>query len=168
MLLSLCHRSAISLDEGVSGGDGTKTFKFEQKVRRRRQGRVCVCVCVCVCWGWRGLSQGEGFTGGDWPSALVPLIPSPSPPPLCIPRCSPPQVPIPSYLIALAVGNLESRELGPRSRVWSEPSMVEAGAYEFAETEAFIVAGVCDRGNSRGVYHSILGPCVVGVAPEQP
>jgi hypothetical protein len=52
-----------------------------------------------------------------------------------------PQVPIPSYLIALAVGALESRELGPRSRVWSEPSMVDAGAYEFAETEEFIKAG---------------------------
>lgn len=41
-------------------------------------------------------------------------------------------VPIPSYLLALAVGNLESRELGPISAVWSEPEMVEAGAYEFA------------------------------------
>lgn len=51
------------------------------------------------------------------------------------------KVPIPSYLIALAVGALESRELGPRSRVWSEPSMVDAGAYEFAETEEFIKAG---------------------------
>ena len=41
-------------------------------------------------------------------------------------------MPIPSYLLALAVGNLESRELGPISAVWSEPDMVEAGAYEFA------------------------------------
>lgn len=39
---------------------------------------------------------------------------------------------IPSYLLALAVGNLESRRLGPISHVWSEPEMVEAGAYEFA------------------------------------
>jgi len=51
------------------------------------------------------------------------------------------KVPVPSYLIALAVGALESRELGPRSRVWSEAAMVEAGAYEFAETEAYIAAG---------------------------
>ena len=41
-------------------------------------------------------------------------------------------VPIPSYLLALAVGRLESRPLGPISAVWSEPEMVEAGAHEFA------------------------------------
>jgi len=51
------------------------------------------------------------------------------------------KVPIPSYLVALAVGALESRDIGPRSRVWSEPSMVDAGAHEFAETEAFLAAG---------------------------
>eukprot|EP00967_Tisochrysis_lutea_P072328 scaffold96312_cov30-Tisochrysis_lutea.AAC.4 len=37
-------------------------------------------------------------------------------------------VPIPSYLLALAVGQLESREIGPRSSVWAEPSVVEAAA----------------------------------------
>jgi leukotriene-A4 hydrolase len=51
------------------------------------------------------------------------------------------KVPIPPYLIALAVGELESRELSSRSRVWSEPSMVEAGAFEFAETAKFLDAG---------------------------
>jgi leukotriene-A4 hydrolase len=45
---------------------------------------------------------------------------------------------ISSYLIALAVGALVSRDIGPRSKVWSEAEMVEAGAYEFAETEKFI------------------------------
>ena len=30
-----------------------------------------------------------------------------------------------------AVGDLEARTVGPRSRVWSEPSMVDAGAREF-------------------------------------
>jgi len=49
-------------------------------------------------------------------------------------------VPIPPYLLALAVGNVESRDIGPRSKVWSEPEMVEAGAFEFSETEAFLVA----------------------------
>jgi leukotriene-A4 hydrolase len=34
------------------------------------------------------------------------------------------KVPIPSYLIALAAGKLVSRDIGPRSRVWSEESMV--------------------------------------------
>ena len=49
--------------------------------------------------------------------------------------------PIPSYLLALAVGALDKREIGPRSHVWSEPAMVEAGAYEFANTEKFLAAG---------------------------
>ncbi len=40
------------------------------------------------------------------------------------------QVPMPSYLVALAVGELESRRVGPRTRVWSEPSTVDAGADE--------------------------------------
>ncbi|KAL6763643.1 peptidase family M1-domain-containing protein [Haematococcus lacustris] len=51
------------------------------------------------------------------------------------------KVPIPPYLLALVVGELASRELGPRSRVWSEPSQVEAGAYEFADTASFLEAG---------------------------
>jgi leukotriene-A4 hydrolase len=46
--------------------------------------------------------------------------------------------PIPPYLLALAVGRLESRELGRRSRVFAEPETVEAAAHEFAETEAMI------------------------------
>lgn len=50
-------------------------------------------------------------------------------------------VPIPSYLIALAVGDLASREIGPRSRVYAEPSVVESAAWEFAQTEDFIAAG---------------------------
>ncbi|XP_051889373.1 leukotriene A-4 hydrolase [Pristis pectinata] len=47
-------------------------------------------------------------------------------------------VPIPSYLIALVVGCLESRVIGPRSRVWSEKEMVDAAAYEFEETETML------------------------------
>jgi leukotriene-A4 hydrolase len=46
--------------------------------------------------------------------------------------------PIPPYLLALAVGRLEFRDLGPRSRVHAEPETVEAAAYEFAGTEAMI------------------------------
>jgi leukotriene-A4 hydrolase len=49
--------------------------------------------------------------------------------------------PIPSYLLALAVGALESRRIGPRSHVWSEAAMVDAAAFEFAKTEDFIKAG---------------------------
>ncbi len=47
--------------------------------------------------------------------------------------------PIPSYLLALAVGRLESRELGPRARVWAEPETVAAAAWEFAGVEDMIL-----------------------------
>lgn len=46
--------------------------------------------------------------------------------------------PIPPYLLALAVGQLESRDLSPRSRIWAEPTTVDAAAYEFADVEAMI------------------------------
>lgn len=45
---------------------------------------------------------------------------------------------IPSYLIALAVGDLEFRSTGPRSGVYSEPSVVDAAAKEFEDTEQMI------------------------------
>ncbi|KAI9488525.1 peptidase family M1-domain-containing protein [Zychaea mexicana] len=48
---------------------------------------------------------------------------------------------MPSYLIAIAAGNLEGREIGPRSTVWCEPEMVEACAWEFKDTESFIATG---------------------------
>ncbi|HUD97970.1 MAG TPA: M1 family metallopeptidase [Bryobacteraceae bacterium] len=48
--------------------------------------------------------------------------------------------PIPSYLIALAAGDLEFRALGPRSGVYAEPSTIDAAADEFADTEAMIEA----------------------------
>lgn len=47
---------------------------------------------------------------------------------------------IPSYLLALAVGELESRELSPRSRVWAEPETVEKAAAEFSGVEEMIRA----------------------------
>ncbi len=48
--------------------------------------------------------------------------------------------PIPPYLFALAVGELASRELGPRSRVWAEPSVVEQAAWEFAGVDQMLTA----------------------------
>ncbi|WP_257312241.1 M1 family metallopeptidase [Geothrix fuzhouensis] len=47
--------------------------------------------------------------------------------------------PIPSYLLALAVGRLESRDLSPRARVWAEPETVEAAAWEFVDVENMIL-----------------------------
>jgi leukotriene-A4 hydrolase len=48
--------------------------------------------------------------------------------------------PIPPYLFAFAVGELVSRELGARSRVWGEPSQVDAAAWEFSGVDAMIRA----------------------------
>jgi hypothetical protein len=45
---------------------------------------------------------------------------------------------IPSYLLALAVGDLAVREIGPRSAVYAEPGTIEAAANEFADTEKMI------------------------------
>ncbi|XP_059151456.1 aminopeptidase B-like [Physella acuta] len=51
-------------------------------------------------------------------------------------------VPIPSYLIALAVGDLKSAEIGPRSCVWAEPSILEKARAEFdGDVEKFITTG---------------------------
>jgi aminopeptidase N len=46
--------------------------------------------------------------------------------------------PIPPYLIAMAVGDLEFRAIGARSGVYAEPSVVEKAAWEFADTETMI------------------------------
>ena len=48
--------------------------------------------------------------------------------------------PIPSYLMALAVGDLAFRAIDERSGVYAEPSVVEAAAWEFAETGDMIDA----------------------------
>ncbi|MBL0214161.1 MAG: M1 family metallopeptidase [Myxococcales bacterium] len=58
---------------------------------------------------------------------------------LAIHRFEMPQ-PIPPYLFAFAVGDLVSKDLSPRCRVWAEPAQVEAAAYEFADVEAMIGA----------------------------
>lgn len=47
-------------------------------------------------------------------------------------------VPIPSYLLALAVGELKSEDLSSRCRIWCEPSILEAAADEFHQTELFL------------------------------
>jgi aminopeptidase N len=49
--------------------------------------------------------------------------------------------PIAPYLFALAVGDLTSMDLGPRSRVWAEPSVVADAAWEFGEIDGMLEAG---------------------------
>ena len=48
--------------------------------------------------------------------------------------------PIPSYLLAIAIGEIEVRKLGPRSAVYAEPARIEAAASELADTEKMISA----------------------------
>ena len=48
--------------------------------------------------------------------------------------------PIPAYLVALAIGDLEFRELGPRTGVYAEPTVLASAAHEFADLEAMLVA----------------------------
>ncbi|XP_041052372.1 aminopeptidase B [Carcharodon carcharias] len=50
--------------------------------------------------------------------------------------------PIPSYLVALAVGDIISAEVGPRSRVWTEPSLLRAAKEEYdGVIEEFLKVG---------------------------
>lgn len=46
--------------------------------------------------------------------------------------------PIPPYLIAIAVGDLQFKSLGARTGVYSEPAMLEKSAYELADTEKMV------------------------------
>lgn len=56
-------------------------------------------------------------------------------------------IPIPAYLLALAVGDIEFRSLGSRSGVFAEKSMIEKAAYEFADMEKMM-----------GIAESLYGP----------
>ncbi len=46
--------------------------------------------------------------------------------------------PIPSYLLAFAVGDLEFKAMGPRTGVYAEQEVLDAAAAEFADTEAML------------------------------
>jgi hypothetical protein len=45
---------------------------------------------------------------------------------------------IPSYLIALAVGDLQFKSMGERTGVYVEPALLDAAAAEFADTESML------------------------------
>ena len=48
--------------------------------------------------------------------------------------------PIPSYLLAMAVGDVEFRSVGEHTGVYATPDLIDAAAYEFAEMEDMLVA----------------------------
>ena len=55
--------------------------------------------------------------------------------------------PVPPYLIAIGVGNLAYRQVGPRTGVYTEPAMLDAAASELVDLEKMVAAA-----------ESLLGP----------
>jgi leukotriene-A4 hydrolase len=67
--------------------------------------------------------------------------------------------PVAPYLIAIAAGDLAFQDLGPRTGVWTEPSMLDAAAKELADTEKMIDAAEALYGPYRwGRYDMIVLP----------
>lgn len=64
--------------------------------------------------------------------------------------------PIPAYLIALAVGDLDFRPIGRRTGVYAEPSVVDRAAAEFADTEKMVDAAERLYGPYRWGRYDIL------------
>ena len=64
--------------------------------------------------------------------------------------------PVAPYLIAIAVGDLKFRSLGPRSGVWTEPAMLDAAAAELADTEKMIAAAETLYGPYRWGRYDLL------------
>jgi leukotriene A-4 hydrolase/aminopeptidase len=48
--------------------------------------------------------------------------------------------PIPSYLIALAIGDLHFKAIGERTGVYAEPALLDSAAAEFEDTESMLIA----------------------------
>ena len=59
--------------------------------------------------------------------------------------------PVPPYLIAIAVGDIAFRPVGPRTGVYAEPAAVDSAAAEFADLESMVTAA-----------ESLLGPYLWG------
>ncbi|HEX2623816.1 MAG TPA: M1 family metallopeptidase, partial [Sphingomicrobium sp.] len=67
--------------------------------------------------------------------------------------------PVAPYLIAIAVGDLAFKPLGPRTGVWTEPSMLDAAAKELEDTEKMVSAAEALYGPYRwGRYDMLVLP----------
>jgi hypothetical protein len=64
--------------------------------------------------------------------------------------------PIPPYLFAIAIGDIAFRELGPRTGVYAEPSVLEAAAWEFADLEKMLGAAEALYGSYRWGRYDLL------------
>ena len=58
--------------------------------------------------------------------------------------------PIPSYLLALAVGDVEFRSVGAHTGVYATSDLIDASEYEFAEMEDMLVAAEGSTANTLG------------------
>jgi leukotriene-A4 hydrolase len=87
-------------------------------------------------------------------------------------------VPISSYLLAMAVGELAKRDVSPRCAIWSEPAIVTAAAAEFENTEDFLTIAEALAGASYAwgrydllclpnsfPYGGMENPCLTFVTP---
>ena len=67
--------------------------------------------------------------------------------------------PVPSYLIAIGIGELEARTLGGRTGVYAEPMRIKAAEYELADTEKMVAAAESLYGPYRwGRYDMLVLP----------
>ncbi|MEE8463756.1 MAG: M1 family metallopeptidase [Gammaproteobacteria bacterium] len=67
--------------------------------------------------------------------------------------------PIPSYLLAIAVGDLFFAPLGPQTGVYAEPEVLAAAAYEFADTQNMLDAAAGMYGDYQwGRYDLLILP----------
>jgi leukotriene-A4 hydrolase len=67
--------------------------------------------------------------------------------------------PIPSYLLAIGIGELDGRSLGARTGVYAEPQRVKAAQYELADTEKMVAAAESLYGPYRwGRYDMLVLP----------
>lgn len=64
--------------------------------------------------------------------------------------------PIPAYLLALAVGDLDFRPIGPRTGVWAEPSRIVAAAAEFDDAERMMTTAETLYGPYRWGRYDVL------------
>ena len=109
-------------------------------------------------------SQGESIENRSWiPTQDSPgvrqsweakiTVPQPLTAVMSAPRAGEPQAtgrsrqfafkmdkPVASYMIAIAVGDLAFRDLGPRTGVWTEPGMLDKAAAELSDTEKMVAA----------------------------
>ncbi len=67
--------------------------------------------------------------------------------------------PVPSYLVAIGIGELEARTLGGRTGVYAEPQRIKAAEYELADTEKMVAAAESLYGPHRwGRYDMLVLP----------